>query len=311
MTFRGWVAAAATLATLVVLVLGSAAHDTYRIRPGDTLSEIAARMGMSVRSLATANDLDNPDRILAGEVLTVPRRPGGQPNFHVVRSGQSLSAIAARYGISAEDLAAANGVSDPNRLLAGSRLRISDTPPPRIGGRRARHVVQAGESLSEIAVRYGVRVRDLAAANDISNPDRLLAGTSLTIPGGWHCPVRGRVSFVDDFGVAKPDGRFHNGVDLFAARGTPVVAPVAGLVEQITGSRGGKQIWLAGKDGHTYIGSHLQRFAAAGRVPAGTTIGYVGNSGNAEGTDTHLHFEIHAGGQAPINPYRTLAGACR
>jgi murein DD-endopeptidase MepM/ murein hydrolase activator NlpD len=77
-----------------------------------------------------------------------------------------------------------------------------------------------------------------------------------------------------------------------------------------TGSIGGRQFRLAGDDGTTYIGSHLDAFGASGRVSAGTVIGYVGNSGNAAGGATHLHFEVRPDDGASMNPYPLLAAAC-
>jgi peptidoglycan LD-endopeptidase LytH len=130
--------------------------------------------------------------------------------------------------------------------------------------------------------------------------------------GGWICPVQGPMSFVDSWGAARPGGRSHQGVDLMSPRGTPVVTPVAGTVTLKTGGIGGLTYRLDGVDGNWYYGAHLDRYAGPqGFLPAGTVVGYVGDSGDAVGTGTHLHFEIHIGGYGnPVNPYPTVARHC-
>jgi peptidoglycan LD-endopeptidase LytH len=180
-----------------------------------------------------------------------------------------------------------------------------------IGVALGTHQIAAGETLTGIAGRFGLGVREIAAANQIADPNRIFAGTVLTIPGGWLCPVQGARTFVNDYGLTKPGGRFHDGVDLFAARGTPVVAPVAGRVEQVRGTRAGLQFRLHGVDGHVYIGTHMDSFGASGQVRQGEALGTVGTTGNALGTSPHLHFEVHLGGQRITNPYPSLRTACR
>ena len=126
---------------------------------------------------------------------------------------------------------------------------------------------------------------------------------------GWLCPIQ-TATFFNDWGFPRTGGRFHEGNDMFAARGTPILAPVSGTLRQIVGTIGGYQFNLDGDDGNLYIGSHMDSFAKDGYVQAGDTIGYVGDSGNAKGSRPHMHFEIHAEGKTPVNPYPALAGAC-
>src|SRR3546814_10620424 len=78
---------------------------------------------------------------------------------------------------------------------------------------------------------------------------------------------------MNDWGFPRSGGRFHEGNDLFAPRGTPFVAVVSGTVVQTTGRIGGKQVKLAGDDGVSYYGTHLDGFGASGRVNAGDVIG--------------------------------------
>jgi murein DD-endopeptidase MepM/ murein hydrolase activator NlpD len=125
------------------------------------------------------------------------------------------------------------------------------------------------------------------------------------------CPVAGEVRFVDSWGDRRSGGRRHQGVDMLAARGTPVVAPADGVVVTRNSRVGGLSYHLTTADGTYYYGTHLSRYGAQGPVTAGTIIGYVGDSGNARGTP-HLHFEIHPAGEgAPaVNPYLSVAQWC-
>lgn len=129
--------------------------------------------------------------------------------------------------------------------------------------------------------------------------------------GQWICPVQGAKAFTDSWGAPRSGGRSHQGVDLMAVRGTPVVANVAGTVRGHSSGLGGISYYLNGEDGHTYFGTHLDRLSgASGRVAAGTVLGYVGSSGNASESGPHLHFEIHPNGGRAVNPYPTVSKYC-
>ncbi|MDP9071829.1 MAG: M23 family metallopeptidase, partial [Actinomycetota bacterium] len=147
-------------------------------------------------------------------------------------------------------------------------------------------------------------------------PARVPVGLPASVPrvigsGEWVCPVQGPRAFSNDWGQPRSGGRRHQGNDILSPRGTPVVANVGGNVRPHSSGLGGISYYLSGNDGNTYFGTHLDRLSgASGRVSAGTVIGYVGNSGNARGGPTHLHFEIHPGGGAPVNPYPTVARYC-
>lgn len=296
------VVALATMAFTVV-----AATATYVVRPGDSLSGIAARNNTTVDALASANHIKNPNVISIGQVLVLPNE-----GTYLVRPGDTLEGIAQQLGVSTDQLAEANGITNPNRIYVGTRLQVdSHTIPFTPEVRRPQtYTVRSGDTLGAIAIRFSTSVGRLAEANKIANPNLITAGTVLVVTeGAWLCPVPG-ASFFNDWGFPRSGGRFHSGNDLFATRGTPVLAPVGGVVRQVTGSIGGHQVDLLGDDGTLYIASHLDRFGADGTVTAGETIGYVGDSGNAVGSRPHVHFEIHPDNGEAVNPFPVLSEAC-
>lgn len=132
---------------------------------------------------------------------------------------------------------------------------------------------------------------------------------------GFVFPVAPPFSFVDTFGAPRMTGtkyeHSHEGVDIFAARGTPLLATTRGVIARKgVAVLGGNKLWLVGADGTQYYYAHLTQFAPGiedgSIVEAGQVIGSVGNTGNAITTPPHLHFEIHPGGGDAINPFPIL-----
>jgi LysM repeat protein len=157
------------------------------VRYGETLSGIAVRYGVNMWSLARANNIANPSRIYVGQRLFIPRGGPGTTwqggAVHIVQRGETLSGIAARYGVNMWALAHANHIANPSRIYAGQRLVIAaGYPAPHWGGGGVIHVVQRGQTLSGIACRYGVSVWAIANANGICNPNIIYAGQRLVIP---------------------------------------------------------------------------------------------------------------------------------
>jgi len=147
------------------------------VQPGENLSTIALRYGTTTVALMRANGIVNPNWIYAGQRLTIPTASGG---YHTVRRGENLSTIAARYGVSVGALIRANGLYNPNTIYVGQRLRI----PQRDTAAGGTHVVQWGETLASIALRYGVTIGDLVRANGLYSPNLVYAGQRLSIPSG-------------------------------------------------------------------------------------------------------------------------------
>jgi murein DD-endopeptidase MepM/ murein hydrolase activator NlpD len=137
--------------------------------------------------------------------------------------------------------------------------------------------------------------------------------------GGYVFPVYGPSSFVDTFGAPRATiaSGWHHGQDIFAPLGAPILAVADGTVFSVGWNRvGGWRLWLRDREGNEFYYAHLSAFSPAALngtdVKAGTVLGFVGSTGDAEGTPHHLHFEIHPVGllhlgyDGAVNPYAYL-----
>jgi LysM repeat protein len=318
----------------VILIPGvdGSLEQNHVVAQGETLMHIASAYGSTASAIAQANSLANPNLIVPGQELLIPATQKAAPaarspapttsdgesdgttarsgRYHVVQRGENLDMIAGQYsGVSPDHIAAANGITN-GKVYTGTRLFLDG--PAFVGagsGGSGSYVVAKGDRLGDIAAKYGTNISTLADMNGLSDVDLIRSGQTLAVPGGssWVCPVDGGRYF-NDWGFPRGGSRFHEGNDLFAAQGSPVRAPVSGTVELIQGTVGGLQFNLYGSDGIKYLGSHLDAAGATGEVGAGDVIGYVGNSGNARGTNPHLHFGMYRDGVA-INPFPTLVSS--
>jgi murein DD-endopeptidase MepM/ murein hydrolase activator NlpD len=122
----------------------------------------------------------------------------------------------------------------------------------------------------------------------------------LRTPGGHVFPVYGPSSFIDSYGAGRSDvsGGWHHGDDIFAPLGAPVIAVSSGTVFSVGWNEvGGNRLWLRDGAGNEYYYAHLSAYTPLARngviVNAGEVLGFVGNTGDAQGTPYHLHFEVH------------------
>ncbi|HEY6961232.1 MAG TPA: M23 family metallopeptidase [Gaiellaceae bacterium] len=116
--------------------------------------------------------------------------------------------------------------------------------------------------------------------------------------GHYVFPVYGPTSYVDTFGASRSDVSFHHGDDIFGSLGQPLVACATGIVFSVGWNKiGGNRLWIVDQQGNQYYYAHLSAFSTAAvngaHVKAGQVVGFMGNTGDAEGTPYHLHFEIH------------------
>lgn len=132
--------------------------------------------------------------------------------------------------------------------------------------------------------------------------------------GNGACPVAGAVSFSDTWGAPRSGGRSHEGVDMIAARGTPLAAIFEGRIKRISNSSlGGKSLWIKANNGDEFYYAHLDGYgdiSVGQNVVEGYIVGYTGSTGNAPAWLPHLHFEFHPGGGRAVNPYPLVKSVC-
>jgi LysM repeat protein len=222
----------------VIKLSGTAAPqsavESYRVKPGDTLSLIASRHGLSVSELTAINRISSSTIIYPGQVLRVakliasPKPAAGAQDSYQVQAGDTLETIATKFGLSLSSLRQFNGFSRSSIIYVGQQLNlkptiptptkpapitsnpapvastlsdeISSIDPMRPTGActtHGFHVVSAGESVSKIAAVYGVSTQAVLSANNLSWSATIYVGQKLTIPGVHeirNCPSLTKMS---------------------------------------------------------------------------------------------------------------------
>jgi len=209
-----------------------------------------------------------------------------------------------------------------------------------VSGTTVTYKVVAGDTLSGIAKKTRTPLHVLLWLNTMTPSSKILPGKALlalptaaapappttvrpspttTAPattGTWtanlptlRCPVKSK--FMNDWGFPRSSGRFHEGTDMFAPNGTPIVAPANGTLKYAMNGLGGLTFSLTTDTGWVVYGAHLAaRTPLTGRVAAGTVIGYVGTSGDAVGTPPHLHLGLRPVNGRMTNAYPVMKAAC-
>lgn len=260
---------AGSLGNVVGFRDGTDRISVYVVRPGDTLSEIADMFGVSVNTILWANNLSSARNVHPGDTLVILPVSGVE---HKIAKGDTLKSLAKKYGADAEEIANFNGLDASAPLTVGSEIIIP-------GG--------------EIALPAPAK-RSVATGRTIREP--YLGGDGPDQGGYFRNPIPGAIVTQTLHGW--------NGVDLGAARGTPISAAADGVViiARLSGWNGGygNYVVIQHDNGTQTLYSHASKVLVrpGQSVTAGQTIALVGNSGLSTGA--HLHFEV----RGAANPLR-------
>jgi LysM repeat protein len=198
-----------------LLYAQTVASPTHTIQPGESLGEIAQSYGVTLEELMALNSITDPDTIVAGTILVLPATSPAPappvevdpayteeetPTTHVVQPGDTLIAVARRYGLDPDELMALNGLVDPDTVVIGQRLRLTPAvttgeaqsapqaaPLPNhdsgnpIASLNPVYVVEPDDTLAAIALRQGVDEQALRQLNQVDDTS-LVAGQTLILP---------------------------------------------------------------------------------------------------------------------------------
>ncbi len=319
--------------------------DSYHIvRSGDTLYSISQKYSIPLEQLKLYNNLDS-DRIFVGQKIYltpsisakneyVTERSIPESGYHIVQRGETVYRISKIYNLEIMDILEYNNLETfdikvdqkiwlvpgmvDKVVVADTTIKsdsVSDTKEPET----TYHVVQAGENLFRISLRYGMTVNQLKEINRLTSDNISVGQRLLVIPGtprreppatspvvtrrsDLFIPVNGSV--VSEFGIRN--GLRHNGIDIAAPLGEPIHAALDGEVVYVGSQRGyGNVVLLQHEDFVITVYAHNERnlVRLGDKVKKGQPIATVGQTGNASGP--HLHFEYRVRGTA-INPRQVL-----
>ena len=165
------------------------------VQPGDNLTLLAERWGVSVEAIMAANGIADPDRIRVGQRIAAPGALAAAagppaPAAYAIEAGDNLTLLAERWGVSVEAIMAANGIADPDRIHVGQEIAVPGrgAAPPPPAPAPASYAIEAGDNLTLLAERWGVSVEAIMAANGIADPDRIHVGQEIAVPGRGAAP---------------------------------------------------------------------------------------------------------------------------
>ena len=321
----------ASSSSLMVGQIITVPSSSYTVQKGDTYYLIAKKCGISLSSLLNANNADSNSMLYVGQKITIPSSSSSGYTSYTVQKGDTYWTISQKYGVSLSSLLAANNVTDSATLFVGDIVKIpssdignsGNTSPSSPSVTYKTHTVTSGDTLWNIAIKYGIPYQELLNTNSLSESSYIYDGMKLTIPV-HHIPVKyapsGYGELLEWFSEAQyviPINADFTVVDLatgksFNARRTvgsghadcePLTASDTAKMKEIWGGNfnWNKRSVLIKIGGRTIASSaagmlHAGNDGAAGgawtswrsdNYGAGTNYDYI------KGNDAHGHFDLH------------------
>jgi membrane-bound lytic murein transglycosylase B len=304
--------------------------------------------GLSWTTLAAIGRVESVHGTLGGATLGVDGRPSrpiygvpldGRPGVRAIRDSdrgtldgdtvwdravgpmQFIPTTWVRWGVDADG----DGAADPQqiddaalaaaRYLCASGRSLTDPEGLREGLLSYNRSQDYADTVTDLDRRY---TQDSRGWDGFVGGGQVPDGQARVGAGGFVCPTPGVTWFMDDWGFPRSGGRRHQGNDLFAPEGSPVVATADGRVIRMQPDDvglGGRTVSYLTDDGDVMYNAHLHTVAPGlkigDRLSAGQQIGTVGRTGNARTTPPHLHFGIYPSSGVAVPPYPYTSRACR
>ncbi|MDP6708227.1 MAG: M23 family metallopeptidase [Alphaproteobacteria bacterium] len=280
------------------------ADGIHVVAAGETVYRVARRYRVPIPELVALNDLAPPYRLLPGQRLALPA-----PRHHIVAAGETVYGISRRYRSDVRTLVLANDIAPPYTIQIGQRLRLPAKRPTKIAA-AAQSAIDGKPATAPRPESKPSASRARPAIRPAAKPKRKAARLPKPPPrtaSRFAWPIKGRV--LSRFGP-KRNGLHNDGINISAARGTPVRAAESGVVVYVgTELRGfGNLLLLRHAGGWMTAYAHVDKVAvrAGQTVRRGQVVARVGSSGGVD--RPQLHFEIRKGRSA-VNPTRYLGRA--
>lgn len=262
--------------------------DIIKVKPGDTLYQIARDNKTPVRNIIEANKLKPPYILYPGDDLYLPK----EKNTHIVQKGETLSAIASNYNVSVNAVMSLNDISDPNKIGVGTILVLP-------------YSADNSFSIGGVASATGKKVKNIFGSSVGFVKDKVTFKkkdkVEIAAKKDFIYPVKGKI--ILDFSEKKENGAKNDGINIAAKKGSAVKASAAGKIVYVGNALKGYGNLIIIKHKNNFLTAYAHNEEVYVRknqkVKQGEKIAAVGNTGNVN--RSQLYFGLRKG-KKPLNP---------